>query len=196
MLAITPILGSTDPGDPGPRRGPLSRRHPPGRGGGGLPVSRRPLYRWPAVRCHRPGRRRRRITVDHDGQAVTLGFGPQTDRRIIRHGAELPGTGQALNGQAVANYITLGQSRLTICQPVLDSKPTHRRGVVLQGGLRQRGCSVACQAALPDTRRYGCPFPGPQRHLRTDSFRPSPIGHSGPLAADSSIRHRGLHRPS
>jgi hypothetical protein len=36
---------------------------------------------------------------------VALGFGPQTDRRIIRHGADLPGTGQALNGQAVANYI-------------------------------------------------------------------------------------------
>jgi hypothetical protein len=46
-----------------------------------------------------------RVTVDHDGQAVALGFGPQTDRRIIRHGTGLPGTGQALNGQAVANYI-------------------------------------------------------------------------------------------
>jgi hypothetical protein len=46
-----------------------------------------------------------RIAVDRDGQAVTLGFGPQTDRRVIRHGADLPGTGQALNGQAVANYI-------------------------------------------------------------------------------------------
>jgi hypothetical protein len=46
-----------------------------------------------------------RIVIDHDGQAVALGFGPQTDRRIIRHGTDLPGTGQALNGQAVANYI-------------------------------------------------------------------------------------------
>jgi hypothetical protein len=46
-----------------------------------------------------------RLIIDHDGQAVTLGFGPQTDTRIIRHGHELPGTGQALNGQAVANYI-------------------------------------------------------------------------------------------
>jgi hypothetical protein len=46
-----------------------------------------------------------RITTDHHGQPVALGFGPQTDRRIIRHGADLPGTGQALNGQAVANYI-------------------------------------------------------------------------------------------
>jgi hypothetical protein len=46
-----------------------------------------------------------RIIIDHHGQPVALGFGPQTDRRIIRHGAELPGTGQALNGLAVANYI-------------------------------------------------------------------------------------------
>ena len=46
-----------------------------------------------------------RIVIVHDGQAVTLGFGPQTDTRVIRHGTELPGTGQALNGEAVANYI-------------------------------------------------------------------------------------------
>jgi hypothetical protein len=45
------------------------------------------------------------LAVDHHGQAVMLGFGQQTDTRIIRHGCELPGTGQALNGQAVANYI-------------------------------------------------------------------------------------------
>jgi len=46
-----------------------------------------------------------RIVIGHHGQNGTLGFGPQTDTRIIRHGTELPGTGQALNGQAVANYI-------------------------------------------------------------------------------------------
>ena len=45
------------------------------------------------------------LPVEHDGQAVALGFGPQTDIRIIRHSTELPGTGQALNGEAVANYI-------------------------------------------------------------------------------------------
>jgi hypothetical protein len=39
-----------------------------------------------------------RIVVGYDGQAVALGFGPQTDRRVIRHGADLPGTGHALNG--------------------------------------------------------------------------------------------------
>ena len=40
-----------------------------------------------------------------DGAPVRLGFGPQTDARPIRHGDDLPGTGQALSGQAVANYI-------------------------------------------------------------------------------------------
>jgi hypothetical protein len=45
------------------------------------------------------------IVIDYDGQAVVLGFGPQTDCRVIRHSADLPGTGQALSGSAVANYI-------------------------------------------------------------------------------------------
>jgi hypothetical protein len=40
-----------------------------------------------------------------DSSPVRLGFGPQTDARPIRHGSDLPGTGQALSGQAVANYI-------------------------------------------------------------------------------------------
>ena len=39
------------------------------------------------------------------GSGVRLGFGPQTDARAIRHASDLPGTGQALSGQAVANYI-------------------------------------------------------------------------------------------
>jgi hypothetical protein len=37
--------------------------------------------------------------------AVRLGFGSQTDARPIRHGRDLPGTGQALSAPAVANYI-------------------------------------------------------------------------------------------
>jgi hypothetical protein len=45
------------------------------------------------------------LAIDHEDQAVRLGFGAQTDTRAIRHGSDLPGTGQALNGQAVANYI-------------------------------------------------------------------------------------------
>ena len=38
------------------------------------------------------------LPVERDGQVLMLGFGPQTDTRIIRHGSQLPGTGQALNG--------------------------------------------------------------------------------------------------
>jgi hypothetical protein len=40
-----------------------------------------------------------------DIPARTLRFGAQTDTRPIRHSPDLPGTGQALDGQAVANYI-------------------------------------------------------------------------------------------
>ena len=46
-----------------------------------------------------------RLVIKHNDQAMMLTLGPQTDTRIIRRGAQLPGTGQALNGQAVANYI-------------------------------------------------------------------------------------------
>ena len=39
------------------------------------------------------------LAVDHDGQAVTLGFGPQTDTRIIRDSSGLPGTGRPSTGR-------------------------------------------------------------------------------------------------
>ena len=45
------------------------------------------------------------LTTGPHGQAIRLGFGPQTDTRIIREGSELTATGQALDGQAAANYI-------------------------------------------------------------------------------------------
>jgi hypothetical protein len=47
------------------------------------------------------------LTTGPAGPAVRLTFGaPQgTDVRPIRQGGDLPGTGQALSGQAVANYI-------------------------------------------------------------------------------------------
>jgi hypothetical protein len=54
-----------------------------------------------------------RIVIEHDRQTLALGFGPQTDRRVIRHGSELPGTGQALNGHAVANYIAKYATKTT-----------------------------------------------------------------------------------
>ena len=45
------------------------------------------------------------LTTGPAGPAIRLTFGPQTDAREIRHTNDLPGTGQALSGQAVANYI-------------------------------------------------------------------------------------------
>ena len=45
------------------------------------------------------------LTTGPPGPAVRLTFGPQTDTRPIRHGNDLPGTGQDLSAPAVANYI-------------------------------------------------------------------------------------------
>jgi hypothetical protein len=45
------------------------------------------------------------IATVSTGSGLRLGFGAQTDARAIRHTSDLPGTGQALSGQAVANYI-------------------------------------------------------------------------------------------
>ena len=45
------------------------------------------------------------VTTGPDHPAAALTFGQQTDTRIIRHGPQLPGTGQPLDGDAVANYI-------------------------------------------------------------------------------------------
>ena len=51
-----------------------------------------------------------------------LGFGAQTDTRIIRPGHDLPGTGQALNGPAVANYIAKYATKtLTPPRPALPA---------------------------------------------------------------------------
>ena len=45
------------------------------------------------------------LVAGPDSSPVRLGFGAQTDARPIRQASDLPGTGQALSGQAVANYI-------------------------------------------------------------------------------------------
>jgi Replication initiator protein, pSAM2 len=62
------------------------------------------------------------VVIEHEDQAVMLGFGAQTDTRIIRPGHDLPGTGQALNGVAVANYIAKYATK-TLAAPGL---PSHR----------------------------------------------------------------------
>ena len=67
---------------------------------------------------------------------MTLGFGPQTDTRIIRDTSGLPGTGQALNGQAVANYIAKYATK-TLAAPGV---PSHRLRVL--GEVEALHCSA------------------------------------------------------
>ncbi len=56
------------------------------------------------------------------GSVVRLGFGPQTDARPIRHSPDLPGTGQALSGQAVANYIAKYATKTLTVPGVPDTR--------------------------------------------------------------------------
>jgi hypothetical protein len=71
------------------------------------------------------------LVIDHHDQDLLLGFGAQTDTRIIRHGGDLPGTGQALNGQAVANYIAKYTTK-TLSVPGLPSSRLRREADVDQ----------------------------------------------------------------
>jgi hypothetical protein len=56
------------------------------------------------------------------GSGVPLGFGAQTDARSIRHSADLPATGQALSGQAVANYIAKYATKTLTVPGVPDTR--------------------------------------------------------------------------
>ena len=94
-----------------------------------------------------------RLIIDHDGQAVTLGFGPQTDTRIIRHGRELPGTGQALNGQAVANYIAKYATK-TISARGLPSLRIRR-----EADIAQLRCSAHYRALITAAWQLGSTRP-------------------------------------
>ena len=133
------------------------------------------------------------LTVDHDGQAVTLGFGAQTDTRIIRHGTGLPGTGQALDGQAVANYIAKYATK-TLTAPGLPSQRLrhdgdienlrctahYRRMITTAWQLGNTRPASRCRAwahmlgygghFLTKSRRYSVTF-GQLRKARTDHRR-------------------------
>ena len=91
---------------PGTRRRPLPRRHPPRRPRRGLPAPARP--RTPPTCCATPSTRPPPPSASPPTSArsrhVLLRFGAQTDTRPIRRDA-IAGTGQPLDGQAVANYI-------------------------------------------------------------------------------------------
>jgi hypothetical protein len=140
-----------------------------------------------------------RIVIDHDGQAVPLGFGAQTDRRIIRHGPDLPGTGRALNGQAVANYIAKYATK-TITARGLPSVPIRREADLatlrcpahyrqMITAAWQLGRTGRCRAwahmlgygghFLTKSRRYSVTF-GQLRQARADhrrATRPPAPGH-------------------
>ena len=127
---------------------------------------------------------------------MTLGFGAQTDARPIRHSHDLPGTGQALNGQAVANYIAKYATK-TLDRP-RPARPTgsapeadidrlrcsaHYRRMITTawqlGGTRQTAPRVAWAHMLgygghflTKSRRYSVTF-GQLRQARTDHRRAS-----------------------
>jgi hypothetical protein len=90
-----------------------------------------------------------RLVIDHDDQAVRLGFGPQTDTRIIREGGDLPGTGQALNGQAVANYIAKYTTK-TLAVPGLPSLRLRH-----QADIEQLRCPAHYRAMIATAWRLG-----------------------------------------
>jgi hypothetical protein len=133
------------------------------------------------------------LPVGRDGQAMMLGFGSQTDTRIIRHSQDLPGTGQALNGQAVANYIAKYATK-TLAAPGLPSQrirheadidrlrcPAHYRRLITAAWQLGRGRHAARFRAwahmlgygghfLTKSRRYSVTF-GQLRKARTEYRR-------------------------
>jgi hypothetical protein len=133
------------------------------------------------------------VVIGHQDQAVVLGFGAQTDTRIIRPGHELPGTGQALNGVAVANYIAKYATK-TLSAPGLPSQriraeadidrlrcSAHYRRLITTawqlGSTRQdRRCRAWAHMLgygghfLTKSRRYSVTF-GQLRAARTDHRR-------------------------
>ena len=72
----------------------------------GLPAAASRLHRRAPGRGHRPGRRRRhRHSPARTARPSGSASEPRPTPGIIREGSELTATGQALDGQAVANYI-------------------------------------------------------------------------------------------
>ena len=132
-----------------------------------------------------------RLPVDHDGQAVTLGFGAQTDTRIIRHGSQLPGTGQALDGQAVANYIAKYATK-TLTAPGLPSQRLRRDG-------RPRAPALHRPLPADDHHRLAArqhparlPLPGLGAHARLRRPLPDQIP---PLLRHLRPAPQSPHRP-
>jgi hypothetical protein len=94
------------------------------------------------------------VVIGHQDQAVTLGFGTQADTRIIRHGTDLPGTGQALNGLAVANYIAKYATK-TLTVPGLPSQ--RLRG---ETDIERLRCSAHYRRLITTSWQLGATRPG------------------------------------
>ncbi len=80
---------------------------------------------------------------------LTLGFGTQTDTKIVRRSAELPGTGQALDGQAVANYIAKYATK------TLDAPGLPDRRLRDEADLERLSCSRHYRQMIATAWRLG-----------------------------------------
>src|SRR6185437_3651849 len=92
---------------------------------------------------------------------ITLRFGDQADARPVRHGSDLPGTGQALNVQAVANYIAKYATKALDAAGIPD-RPIRSRADIT--ALRchnhytpPRGSSAAARYRGPDGKLRSAP---------------------------------------
>ena len=109
-----------------------------------------PAAAYPLICCATPSTRPPAPSaslIDHDGQAVALGFGPQTDTR--RHPGRLSAarqTGHRLNGQAVANYIAKYATK-TLAAPGLPSQRLRPRD-------RPRQPALALLSPLPAAHHH------------------------------------------
>jgi hypothetical protein len=87
---------------------------------------------------------------DNPAQPVcTLRFGDQTDTKIVRRSAELPGTGRALDGRAVANYIAKYATK------TLDATGLPGRRLRDETDLEKLTCSRHYQQMISTAWRIG-----------------------------------------
>ena len=125
------------------------------------------------------------IVTGPSGPAVRLGFGDQTDRRIIREGHPLTATGQALDGAAVANYIAKYATKSLAVPglPACSSRPCSTSGnsaaqLTTGGSSPPAGSSPAGPA--PATPGCG---PGRTCSATAATFSPNPAATPSPSAS-------------
>ncbi len=88
------------------------------------------------------------LPIDHGGQTVMLGFGPQTDRRPV-HRDTIITTGQPLDAVAVANYIAKYATKTLHAPGVPDTRIWHASEIT---GLR---CSAHYRAMITTAWELG-----------------------------------------